>query len=76
MLVDSENRACLADFGFSAIVEASNSSGSPGGTRAYMAPELANSGGLKLEKEPIDVFALGTVIHEVLPQTMNSGMRR
>ena len=45
VLIDNENRACLADFGFTGVcipfgtTGASNSSDA-GGTKGYMAPEL------------------------------------
>jgi serine/threonine protein kinase len=82
VLVDSKNTARLADFGFarvcipSGLVGASASSDG-GGTAAYMAPELiARHLGSDnkpttstLEKVPVDIFALGTLIHEVPPES-------
>lgn len=77
MLVDNENRACLADFGFTGVcipfglVGASNPSG-VGGTAIYMAPELlvhqASKDRSKIPppKKPVDVYALGMLIYEVL----------
>lgn len=67
MLIDSQQRACLADFGLSRIVGVTHSSG-PGGTLPYMAPELFKNDLLEtpLQKELIDIFSLGTLIHEVL----------
>jgi len=76
VLVDSENRALLADFGFARVcnppgfVETSNSSDA-GGTTRYMAPELFapandNQSTVPTYETPIDVFAFGTLIYEVL----------
>lgn len=67
MLIDSEGRAVLADFGFARVAQLSNGS-DPGGTPAYMAPELfrANRSKSQLVETEIDVFSLGTLIHEVL----------
>ena len=81
MLIDSENRARLADFGFARVciphglVGASNSSDA-GGTLGYMAPELFHYltsddiSAVPLPKQPVDVFALGTLIYEVMPQVV------
>lgn len=67
MLIDDERRALLADFGFARIADASNSS-DPGGTLAYMAPELSEDDRPKTRpfQEAIDIFALGTLMHEVV----------
>lgn len=77
MLVDNENRACLADFGFAGVctpfglVGASNPSG-VGGTAIYMAPELLvhqvtqNRSSIPPPEKPVDVYALGMLIYEVL----------
>lgn len=68
MLVDNERRAVLADFGFARIAQTASWSDPIGGTPAYMAPELfkANRPKTQLVEGTIDVFSLGTLIHEVL----------
>ena len=83
MLVDDENRACLADFGFagvcvpSGLLGASNSS-NVGGTLVYMAPELHNyradegQSHARPLKEPVDVYALGMLIYEVLSHIIHN----
>lgn len=75
MLIDGDYRARLADFGLanfdrSQWLVATLGSSSPGGTTAYMAPELfsrepedAQSGPLMRKKT--DIYALGMVIYEV-----------
>jgi serine/threonine protein kinase len=67
VLIDDEERAVLADFGFARIAQISNWS-DPGGTPAYMAPELFKADRSRSQQleNAIDVFALGTLIHEVL----------
>lgn len=83
MLIDSENRARLADFGFARVciphglVGASKSSDT-GGTLGYMAPELFDClasddiSAAPLHKQPVDVFAFGTLICEVLLQVVHT----
>lgn len=73
VLVDSENRALLADFGFARVsnppgLVGVSDSNDPGGTTRYMAPELFVSvnDGRSTYEPPIDVFALGSLIYEVL----------
>lgn len=76
MLIDNEHRARLSDFGLTSFDRShwsgviSNSS-DPGGTTAYMAPELfyreddeGQPKGALMRKEA-DIYALGMLIYEV-----------
>lgn len=77
ILINSEFRACLADFGLAAIVETSSvqgySSQQAGGTIRWMAPEILDpkkygyaEGALrKLPSKSTDIYALGMTILEV-----------
>jgi serine/threonine protein kinase len=75
ILVDGNGHACLADFGFLAIVSdpanpTASSSYAIGGTTRWMSPELLtlNQSGLKNSRptKQSDCYALGMVIYEVL----------
>lgn len=82
MLVDNENRACLADFGFAGActpfrVAGASSSSDVGGTAGYMAPELflhRSNENLSTPKGPVDVYALGMLIYEVFSRVIYSAM--
>jgi serine/threonine protein kinase len=78
ILINSEYRACLADFGLVAIAgtnsdEGSNSDPKTGGTIQWMAPELLDPKGYgyvkharrKLPSKSTDIYALGMTILEV-----------
>ena len=76
VLVDGECRARLADFGHanfdrSRWTDVTSHSTDPGGTYAYMAPELfARVPGESKSKVPLmrkeaDIYALGMLIYEV-----------
>ena len=75
ILVDQNGHACLADFGFLAVVSDSanpttSSSYTAGGTIRWMSPELLTLGQTGLENnrptKQSDCYALGMVIYEVL----------
>jgi serine/threonine protein kinase len=70
VLVDSEGRALLADFGFSRVIGLSNSSLLCQGTTAFMAPEMFIVDEKKINRDhdgvKVDVFAFGTLIYQVL----------
>ena len=75
ILIDQNGRACLADFGFLAIVSdptnpTASSSYTIGGTIRWMSPELLtlDHSGLKNGRptKESDCYALGMVIYEVL----------
>ena len=77
ILVNSECRACLADFGLAAIAETSSIEGSSGhkagGTIRWMAPEILDPGKYgfvkharrKLPSKSTDIYALGMTVLEV-----------
>lgn len=76
MLIGSDFRAHLADFGMANLdrsrwLGVTSNSTTPGGTHAYMAPELffhrseePQSKGPLMRKE-VDIYALGMLIYEV-----------
>jgi len=75
VLIDSDGRARLADFGLanfdrSRWLGITSNSTSPGGTNAYMAPELfclESEEGQPREptmRKEADIYALGMVIYE------------
>ena len=77
VLIDGKNRARLADFGFAGIrvpPPGASNSNDIGGTTNYMAPELLISiyrvdncpSNVPPPKEPVDIYAFGMVIYEVL----------
>ena len=73
ILVNDENRACLADFGLLTIAadqSAVTSSRVGGGTYQWMSPELLDPGDFDLKTvrptKSSDCYALGMVIYEVL----------
>lgn len=85
MLVDDENRARLADFGFAGVcvsfgLAGTSNSSDVGGTATHMAPELLvhqatkDPSTIPPPKKPVDVYALGTLIHEVLSLVIYSTM--
>ena len=70
-MVNAQKRACLADFGLTRILTEFSSSGpgDPGGTVAWMSPEMLwpeefDLKDAKPTKES-DVYALGILIYEV-----------
>ena len=78
ILINSERRACLADFGLAAIIEDGNSLEGPsnqmaGGTIRWMAPEILDPDRYgyikrarrKLPSMSTDIYALGMTILEV-----------
>lgn len=77
ILVNSERRACLADFGLSVIAETDSDGGSSvakaGGTIRWMAPEIldperygyVSHARRKLPSKSTDIYALGMTILEV-----------
>ena len=78
ILVNSDRRACLADFGLAAIVEDTifadgPSSHKAGGTTRWMAPEIMDPerygyikrSRRKLPSKSTDIYALGMMILEV-----------
>ena len=77
ILINSECRACLADFGFAAIIEDTGSAEGPGGhktggTIRWMAPEILDPDRYgyikrarrKLPSKNTDIYALGMTILE------------
>ena len=78
MLIDADDRVFLADFGManydrSSWLDAVSNSTNPGGTTAYMAPELFCLEGRPngpLMKKEADIYALGTLIYEVWSTTV------
>lgn len=78
MLIDSEPRARLSDFGLASFDRSrwpgvTSNSSEPGGTTAYMAPELFHREHVKgqsnapLMRKEADIYALGMLIYEVRP---------
>ena len=78
ILINSECRACLADFGLAAIIEDASSvdgvsSHKAGGTIRWMAPEILDPDRFgytkrsrrKLPSKSTDIYALGMTILEV-----------
>lgn len=77
ILVDENGRALLADFGLANFdrsrhwLDITSQSTIPGGTPAYMAPELFSRetvgarSRVPLMKKAVDIYALGMVIYEV-----------
>jgi len=78
ILINSECRACLADFGLAAIIEETSSVEGPssqkaGGTIRWMAPEILDPERFgyikrarrKLPSKSTDIYALGMTILEV-----------
>lgn len=77
ILINSECRACLADFGLAAIIEDTTSDGpsshKAGGTIRWMAPEIIDPkrygydkrSRKKLPSKSTDTYALGMTILEV-----------
>ena len=63
MLIDSERKARLADFGFTRVIGSTNSTASLG-TIAFVAAELFERGSSKSGVK-VDIFAFGTLIYEV-----------
>ncbi len=66
ILVDSEGKPHLTDFGLAKIVDAQESATGPGGvvgTLSYMAPEQASGGVSSIAG---DVYGLGAVLYEML----------
>lgn len=87
MLVDNENRARLADFGFAGVcvpfgVAGASNSSDVGGTAVYMAPELLihqiskDRSSIPPLKKPVDVYALGMLIYEVIFRFLYSMVTR
>lgn len=81
VLIDNENRACLADFSFMGVcipfgtTGASNSS-NIGGTKSYMAPELLvhqarkDLSSIPPPKKPANIYALSMVIYKVFSHAL------
>ena len=78
ILINSERRACLADFGLAAIIEDTTSGDGPsgnktGGTTRWMAPEILDPDRFgytkrsrkRLPSKSTDIYALGMTILEV-----------
>ena len=78
ILINSERRACLADFGLAAIIEDASSGDGPsghktGGTTRWMAPEILDPDRFgytkrsrrRLPSKSTDIYALGMTILEV-----------
>lgn len=71
ILITSSGRACIADFGIAqardCYIQMTTSSGSKGGTRHFMAPELLDrtTDFQKLDRRPCDVYALACVCYEM-----------
>jgi serine/threonine protein kinase len=87
VLIDSDCRARLADFGLanfdrSRWLGVTSTSSDQGGTRFYMAPELFRfeSGGTRskgpLMRKEADIYALGMLIYEVRPPIADFRGRR
>lgn len=81
VLIDHERRACLADFGFAGLCVPSGATGvsnssDVGGTAAYMAPELLfhqvnkDRSSIPPPKKPVDIYALGMLMYEVISCTL------
>jgi serine/threonine protein kinase len=62
ILIDSEYRARIADFGLSRF-EGKSQSMRPMGTMRYMAPETLEG---KIATKKVDVFAFGLILYEIL----------
>ena len=72
-------RACISDFGLSAVVLSisfgpTTSRAGAGGTLGYIAPELFSEGA-EASKEA-DIYAFGMVVYEVITGTRPFGRRR
>ena len=78
ILINSDRRACLADFGLAAIIEDASSADGPsghktGGTTRWMAPEILDPDRFgytkrsrkRLPSKSTDIYALGMTILEV-----------
>jgi tetratricopeptide (TPR) repeat protein/tRNA A-37 threonylcarbamoyl transferase component Bud32 len=65
VLLDTAGNAYLADFGIAKVVEATAELTGSGviGTPAYLAPEMAQSGGLS---PLVDIYALGVMLYQML----------
>ena len=79
VLINNETppRACIADFGLSAVVPSKSSRptlADAGGTAGYMAPELFSEGA-KASKQA-DMYAFGIVAYEVITGTRPFGDRK
>jgi serine/threonine protein kinase len=65
ILLDTEGRPYLADFGLALKEEDYGKGGGVCGTPAYMSPEQANGEGHRVDGRS-DIFSLGSVFHELL----------
>jgi serine/threonine protein kinase/formylglycine-generating enzyme required for sulfatase activity len=65
ILLDTEGRPYLADFGVALREEDYGKSGGACGTPAYMSPEQANGEGHRVDGRS-DIFSLGSVFYELL----------
>lgn len=67
VLIDSEGRARLTDFGVARVLDEATqtSTGNLTGTYRYMSPEQAEAAGARIDRRS-DVFSLGVVLYEAI----------
>lgn len=66
ILLDSQNRCKIVDFGLSDYVSSREKTVTDGGTEAYLAPEVYNGSSGDADPYKIDVWSLGVILYALV----------